>query len=207
MTCCKILLVLACAITVAFWAPCGFAAQQPHGGDPSPHGGDHGSANPLTVDPDLPIVTAIIFVVLLLVLWKFAWGPIVAGLDKREKRIADSIDEARQTAEEAKKQLADYEAKLASAADEVRQIVEQGRRDAESDRQRIVNEARQAAAEERDRAVREIGQAKKQALHELWQESVDRAFDLAGQVVRKELKPDDHARLITESMEKFPSQN
>src|SRR5687767_84850 len=61
----------------------------------APHGDAHGhaighsdkKANPLEFQTDLAIWTAVVFVVLLLVLSKFAWGPIVAGLEKREQRI------------------------------------------------------------------------------------------------------------------------
>ena len=102
--------------------------------------------------------------------------------------------------------MADYEVKLSGAADEVRAMLDEARRDAEYTRQRIVNEAQDAANEEKQRALREIDLAKRQALEELWQESVDRAFDLAGQVVGRELDAKDHAKLIQESADKLPSQ-
>lgn len=181
------------------------ASHDGHGDDHASHDG-HGSANPLTINPDLALFTAAIFVVLLIVLSKFAWGPIVAALDSRERQIADNIDEAQRAADDAKQQMADYEVKLSEAADEVRAMLDEARRDAESTRQRIVNEAQDAANEEKQRALREIDLAKRQALEELWQESVDRAFDLAGQVVGRELDAKDHAKLIQESADKLPSQ-
>ena len=88
--------------------------------------------SPLVVDPDLAIWTFLVFLVLLAVLWKFAWGPIAAALDLREQKIADNIAAAEQCNEEAKKLLADYEAKLAAARDEVRGILDEARRDAET---------------------------------------------------------------------------
>ena len=182
------------------------AAEDPHGGDDHASHDGHGSANPLTINPDLALFTAAIFVILLIVLSKFAWGPIVAALDKRERQIADNIDQAQRAADDAKQQMADYEVKLSGAADEVRAMLDEARRDAEYTRQRIVNEAQDAANEEKQRALREIDLAKRQALEELWQESVDRAFDLAGQVVGRELDAKDHAKLIQESADKLPSQ-
>ena len=68
------------------------------------------STDPLAVDPDLAIWTLLVFVVLLAVLWKFAWGPIVAGLEKREQAIADNIAAAKRQHEEAKRLVAEYEA-------------------------------------------------------------------------------------------------
>ena len=49
--------------------------------------------------------------------------------------------------------------------------------------------------------------AKNQALEELLQESVNRAFDLAGQIVGRDLKTEDHARLIKDTLENLPNQN
>lgn len=163
--------------------------------------------NPLTADPDLAIVTAVIFVILLVVLYKFAWGPITEGLEKREQGIADQIDEAKRVNLDAKKMVAQYEAKLESAAEEVREMLEEARRDAESTKQRIVNEARDAAVTERDQALRDIELAKYQALHELSQSAINKAVDLAGEIVGRELKPEDHSSLIIESLQKLPSRN
>ena len=53
---------------------------------------EEANATPLAFDPDLAICTAIVFVALLAILWKFAWGPISAGLDKREQSIAGNIE-------------------------------------------------------------------------------------------------------------------
>ena len=184
-------------------------AESPHGHDAA-HADSSGhvavNPNPLTVDPDLAIVTAVIFLLLLLVLAKFAWRPIMEALDRREQGIVDQLDEAKRINAQAKKISADYERKLAAAADEVRELLEEARRDAEATKQRIVAEAQDAAATERDRAVREIELAKYDALHELSQQSVQQAIDLAGQVVGREVNAEDHAGLIKESLEKFPSQ-
>lgn len=168
---------------------------------------DAGPPNPLTMDPDLAIWTAIVFVVLLLVLYKFAWGPIAAGLDKREQSIAAQIEEARIGAEKANQALLQYQAKLASATEEVREMLAQARRDADAARERIVSEAQATAKRERERALAEINLAKETALREMAQKSVDIAVSLAGQIVRKQITPADHARLIQDSLEQFPSRN
>jgi F-type H+-transporting ATPase subunit b len=166
-----------------------------------------GSPNPLIFEPDLAVFTAIIFLVLLAVLWKFAWGPIIAGLQKREDSIADEIASAKRSNEDAKKMLTQYESRLDSAADEVRALLDQGRRDADAQRQQIVAEAQEAAQAEKERAVREISAAKNEALGELAQKSVDTAVDLAGRIVGERLGPADHTRLIQDALEKFPSEN
>lgn len=156
---------------------------------------------------DLSIYTFIVFLLLLAILWKFAWGPITDGLDKREQGIASQIEEAKQGAEKAQQTLLQYQAQLATAADEVKELMAGARRDAESAKEKILSEAQDAAQRERDRALADIEAAKNKALSELAQKSVDTAVALAGQVVRKEINADDHAQLIQESLQQFPSRN
>lgn len=166
-----------------------------------------GSPNPLAVDPDLAIWTAIVFLVLMAVLWKFAWGPISKALDQREERIAADIAAAQAANEDAKKMLAQYEQRLAAAQGEVRGIMEEARRDAEHTKQEILTQARNDARAERDRAVRDIELATDQALKELSERSTNLAIDLASKIVQAELKATDHARLIDEALATFPRGN
>jgi F-type H+-transporting ATPase subunit b len=171
------------------------------------HGAGHGNTNPMSFDPDLAIFTALNFLILLAVLWKFAWGPIAAGLDRREQGIADNIAAAQATHEQAKLLLADYERKLTAAQGEVRGIMEEARRDAEHTQSEILAKARADARAERDRALREIEMATDQALKELAERSTNLAVDLAGKIVQAQLQPSDHARLIEQAMASFPKGN
>ena len=154
---------------------------------------------------DLALATLGVFVLLLLILYKFAWGPIAEALDRREQGIANQLDEARRNNEQARELLAQHESKLAATADQVREILEGARRDADTQKQSIIGEAEQAASAEKDRAVREIAAAKNSALLELAETSVDHAIRLAGQIVGKQLSKDDHSKLIEEAVRQFPS--
>jgi len=162
--------------------------------------------DPLSVDPDLAIWTAIVFGVVLVILWKFAWGPITLGLQKREKAIADNVAAAEEAAAEAHRLTEQYEKKLAEAAAEVRAMIEEARRDAEHTKSQIIAEAQAESAKETKRATREITLAKDAALEELGQLSANLAINLAGEIVRRELKPDDHAELIRQAMSHLPHQ-
>ena len=86
-------------------------------------------------------------------------------------------------------------------------MIDKARRDGEVQKQEILSEAQAAAADEKDRALRAITAAKDVALGEIAQKSVDEAFALAGKIVRRELKTSDHAILIQETLEQFPSSN
>lgn len=169
------------------------------------HGAAPGSSNPVTLDPDLAIVTAIIFLLLLAVLWKFAWGPIVEALDRRETTLAEQLAAAKRSEEESRRLLAEHEKKLAGAASEVKQMLDQARRDAELQKQQILETAQAAATAEKDRAVREIHAAKQAALHDLAQKSVATAVSLAGEIVHRQLNTEDHSRLIGDALEQLSS--
>lgn len=183
-------------------APAEHAADA-HAGEPSDAGGHGGGIDPLGFKADLAIWTGVVFLVLMLILWRFAWGPLAAGLDKREQGIADQIDQAAKANQEAKDLLAQYEQQLADAKDEVRGIVEAGRNDAERIGQEIVEKAKQEAAAEQQRTLRQIDSATAGALKELAEKGAQLAVELAGKIVRAELKPDDHAGLIDRTLSDF----
>ena len=171
--------------------------------------GDHVASepNPLAIDPDLAVWTAIVFLILLLVLGKFAWAPIMAALEQREKSVADHISSAADKHEQAKEMLADYETKLANAANEVREMLEEARRDAEHTKSEILAEAKAAAQAEHERAMRDVRNATDAALKQIGETGANFAVELAGKIVQKELTAEDHTRLIRDAISNFPSRN
>jgi len=156
---------------------------------------------------DTAIYTFVIFLLLLIILGKFAWGPISQGLERRERGIEDQIEQARISLEKAAEQQRLYEARLAAAAEEARQIAVQARNEAEAAKEQMIAEAKAAAQRERDRAVADIAAAKNVALREISEKSVNTAIKLASNIVKREIKPNDHAQLIREAMDNFPSAN
>jgi F-type H+-transporting ATPase subunit b len=179
------------------------AAEEGHG-----HGG---APNPLAWNKDLALWTFVVFFVLFLVLWKFAWGPISAALEKREHGIAENIAAAQRAQDDAKEMLAQYEKKLAGAADQVREMLDEARRDAEHTKQQIVAEAKAAAQAEHERGMRDIRTATDAAVKELSERSTDLAIALAGKVISTKLTPEERSRLVQDSLNKFaaatPSKN
>jgi F-type H+-transporting ATPase subunit b len=176
------------------------------------HDLSHQNASRKIADPsewksDLAVSSLIVFLCLLALLSKFAWRPVMEGLQAREMGIAAKIDEAHRSAEMAAVQLRQYEARLAAATEEARGIVDQARRDAELAKERIVAEAQDVAKRERQRAIEDITAAKNVALQEMTQKSVDLAVSLAGRLIHKQLRPEDHAQLIREMVDQFPSRN
>jgi F-type H+-transporting ATPase subunit b len=167
------------------------------------------SINPLSpehMQAETAIWTGVLFLVLLAVLWKFAWGPLAAGLDKRESMIAGQIQQAEQANLDAKEMLGQYEQKLSDAKGEVRDIIDQGRRDAESVGQEMLDKAKQEAKAEQEKALREIDAATTDALTGLAAKSADLAVSLAGKIVDSQLDPTAHAKMIERAVSDFSTQ-
>ena len=177
--------------------------------------GDHGSAIghnipagvtaknfeiPAWFQTDLALWSFAVFVLLMLLLTKFAWKPIMEGLEKREQGIADTIAATHRAHDDARQMLASYERRLAEASDEVRGLLEEARRDAEATKQAIVTEARKAADEEQARAKREIGLATDDALSKIAEQAGALAVDVAGKFLRQKLSAGDQQQLIRDSV-------
>jgi F-type H+-transporting ATPase subunit b len=156
--------------------------------------------NPLAFRTDLAIWTFVVFVVLFGFLSYFAWPQIAAALDERERKITDNVAAAAAKLEEAKKVLADHEAKLAAAAGDVRAMLDEARRDAEHTRKRIEAEGKQAANDELARAVREINRARDAAVQDLAVTSANVAVDLARGVVRQEISTERQNQIVRDAI-------
>lgn len=165
-----------------------------------------GSVNPLALSKDIAFWTAVVFIITLLVLGKFAWKPIVEGLDKREQGIADQIAQAAQLNEEAQKTLAEYKAQLADAKTEVATMIESAKQSAQKSGQLILDKAKADAEAESKRAKTEIELAKKEAMQELADNAADLALVLAGKICQKDLDKAAHAKLINKAVENFQKQ-
>lgn len=178
-------------ISLAFAVPA-FAAEAEHGG---------GENNIFAGDVGNMVWTLVIFLLVVLVLGKFAWGPILSTLQARESFIHEALATAKRDRDEAEARLKEYEARLAQSRAEASAIVEEGRRDAVAVKHRIEEDARAEADKMIDRARREIQIATETATKELYQLSARLATEMAGKVIGRELTAQDHERLIAESLD------
>lgn len=147
------------------------------------------------------------FLVVLGVLGKFAWKPILGALQKREDFIRDSLAHAKRDREESERKLKEYTDKLVTARAEATAIVEEGRRDAEALKRKLEEDAKAEAKAILDRSRREIQIATDTAVKELYSLSAKLATDVAGKIIRKELNAKEHERLIAESIEELAKRN
>ena len=168
--------------------------------EPEAASSEGGAISPFAGDVGTALWTVVIFVLLLWVLGKYAWGPILRGLQGREDYIRLALEKAKGDREEAGRRLREYEVKLAAARAEVDAILDEARRDADVLRQREEEKARAEAEQMVARAKREIDVAKETALKELYARTSHLATDAAGRILKREIKAEDHERLIAESI-------
>lgn len=168
---------------------------------------DGGGANPFAGDFGNALWTLVVFGAVVLVLGKFAWGPLLENLQAREDFIHDALAKAKADRDAAEARLASYEAKLATARAEATAIVEEGRRDAEEVKRRVEASAQEEADKTVARAKREISIAQDTAVKAIYQQSAEIATALASRVIRKELDAAEHERLIAEAIGELSQNN
>ncbi len=146
-----------------------------------------GNGGLLDVNPGLMIWTVVTFIVLLFVLKKVAWKPILAALDKRENDIKESLAQAEKARDEAKQILEENQANLAKAEEESRKIIEQSRTYAESLKEQLMRESKEQAKKIVDDASSEIQRNKDAAFEELKGQIAEIAVGAAEKIIRDTL--------------------
>ncbi len=163
--------------------------------------------NFLVPEAQVLLYTVIVFMALLGMLWKFAWGPLMKALQDREDRIAKRISDADTKLTEAEERVAEYDRKIAKAKEEAAEIIAEGKRDVEKVRDEIQAAANAEAQRTLERAKREINLAKDAAVAEIRDRMVDLTAELAAQVIGREVKPDDHRRFVETAIGQIQESN
>jgi F-type H+-transporting ATPase subunit b len=146
-----------------------------------------GNGGLLDVNPGLMIWTVITFIVLLFVLKRVAWKPILTALDKRENDIKESLAQAEKAKDEARMILEENQANLAKAEEESRKIIEHSRTYAESLKEQLMRESKEQAKKIVDEASSEIQRKKDAAFEELKGQIAEIAVGAAEKIIRESL--------------------
>ena len=141
-----------------------------------------------------------IFVIVVVVLGKFAWGPVLGLLQQREEFIHRALADAKQDRDEAEARLKEYAAKLQSAHAEAATIVEDARRDAERLREELRQRAKSEAEKLIANAERQIQLETSRALEQIRREAVDLSVMIASKIIQRNLSKEDNERLIDEAL-------
>jgi len=153
------------------------------------------------------IVTLIVFVTLVAILTKAAWGPISKGLSDRENKIRKDIQGAEQARGSAEAKLKEYQFSLAKAGDEVRAILDKATADATAAGTRIKMQAQQEAEENKERALRDIEASRVAAVAQIHEQAATLSTAIAEKILRRNLNVDDQRELVRQSLEQLSSTN
>ena len=157
------------------------------------------------LDPGLTLWTGITFLVLLVVLGKFAWGPVVKMLAERERTIRDAIEAAKKERAAAERLLAEQKDGLVRAQREAAEIARRNQQEVEALRQELTAKARKEADELIADARRQIAEEMVKAKAELKAQVVDLAIDAAGRLVKANLDERAQRALVEEYIAQLPA--
>jgi F-type H+-transporting ATPase subunit b len=146
------------------------------------------------------LVQVINFVILLGVLYRFAYKPLIATLESRSTAIKQQLAEAQAARESAQRQLVEFERRLEAAQAEAREVRERALREAAETRERLTAEARHEATRLLAEARAEIEQSVRRARHELRAEVDTLAVEIAERLIQRSLREEDHHRLVKDAL-------
>lgn len=190
-------LVLAGSVSAADHGPDNHGAAPAHADD-----GEHKDEGVPGLIPrgDLALWSLVTFTLMMLVLGKFVWPSLNAGLVERERKIRQDIADAETNRHKSEAMVKEHEARLAKVQDEVREILAEARRDAEHAKLEIVTTAQKEAEATKHRAIAEIERSKDLALSELFEFVSSNVLNATEQVIGRSLTGTDHERLVQESL-------
>lgn len=162
--------------------------------------------NPLVrVDPGLFIWTILVFLTLLVLLRRYAWGPLLDALERRNKIIAGALDDADRARAELQRVQQDAAKLLAEARVEAGAIVTRTRADAERLREELRQKALADAAAVTKNAEQQIQYETARALRQIRDEAANLSIAVASKILRREVSPADNETLIQDAIKQFES--
>jgi len=164
--------------------------------------------NPLVQpDPGLYIWSIVIFLVLLFLLMKFAWKPLLAMLEKREDNIRKSLLDAEKARDELANVKEDTEKLLDKARTESQAIVAAGKKNAERMKDEIIDKAQSKSDALLVDAKKQIDIEKDRAIADVKAEVVNLSMEVAEKLIKKNLSKEDNLKLINESLNSINQKN
>jgi len=158
----------------------------------------------LSVEPGLMIWTVIIFILLLLILKKTAWKPLLTSLSNREQTIKDSIEKAENLRLDAERMLEENKKRLEQADEESRKIINEGKAYAEKIRNELMNKTNEDTNRMVKQAKEEIEREKLAALDELRGEIADLAIGAAEKIIDENLDAKKQRKIIDGFIKQIP---
>ena len=160
-------------------------------------------SNPLLVlDPGLFVWTILSFLLLMFLLSKFAWKPLLKMLNEREEKIRTAIEKAENAEKKLETLNEQGEKILSDARSESQKLLFSTKETAQNLKEEIEREAKQKATSIIDQARVQIQAEKNQVLSEIKNELSSFSIMIAEKLIKKNINKDDNMKLINESIEK-----
>jgi len=157
--------------------------------------------NPLVqLDPGLFVWTILTFLLLLLILAKFAWKPLLKMLNDREELIRSSLEDAEKAKEDLERLNSKGEAIINQARSEAQSILSDGKAAATKLKDETLDTAKEQARQIISEAEKQIIVEKEKAIAEIKGEVVNISLAMAEKLIRKNLSPEDNKMLIDQSL-------
>ena len=169
------------------------------------HGAAGGSPNLLDPHGGLMFWTLLIFVGLLFVLSRYAFKPITAAVEARERALEEAIEGARRDREEAARLLADQRRQLEASRGEAQKLIADARAAGEKMRADLLEQTHLQQAELLERARRDIDAERDRAIADLRREAVDLALAGASKVIERNLDDAGNRRLVEQFLATIPA--
>src|SRR5688572_310223 len=163
--------------------------------------------NPLVQpDPGLFIWTILTFLVLVALLAKFAWRPLLQALDARQQTIARSLEEAQRARQELERIQRESAQMMAQARVEAESVIARSRSDAEALREELKQKARSEAASIVKNAEKQIQLETARAIQQIRAEAVDLSVAIASKILKRQVSKEDNQALIEETLKQVETQ-
>jgi F-type H+-transporting ATPase subunit b len=157
----------------------------------------------ITPNVGLMVWTLVLFGVSMLILWKLAFPRISAALDRRQRAIELSIDEAEEIRRRADELLNEYRERLAEARRQSDEIVERARKTGEAHERQSEEEAKARSERLMEQSRRDIEAETRRAIQEIRREVADLTVMATERVTRKVLTEEDQRRLVEETLKEI----
>ncbi len=176
------------------------------GAVPSAALANEGGGGLISLDKSL-VIQAINFGLLLFILIKLLYKPLLAKMNERTEAIRSSLEEAKAARADAERERAEHAAKLQASLAEAQSIRATALKDAAEEQRRLVDAARAEAARLVEAARSEMAQDVRRARQELRQEVADLATSVAERLIRKSLRDEDHRRIVDDAINRVERVN
>ncbi len=149
------------------------------------------------------IAAVIIFLILLAVLGKWAWKPVIAQLKQREEDVAKSIEQAKKSETEARTLADEYRQRMADAESNAEQMLAESRKEAAIARADLLEQARKESQEKVQQARKDIQRAREDVVEKMTVLTAEIAGELASKLAGENISPERHKAFLAESLEEI----